>query len=340
MAVMMLTMGLCTALQGVSDSDRHVPMIFVLAALVVSLLTDGYFYGILTSVTGVFAANYTFTFPYSKIDFTLSGYPLTFFTMLAVSCTVCGLTASLKRQEKLRRESEKEKMRGNLLRAISHDLRTPLTAISGAISAVLEGDAEDEEQIRELLQGAKADADWLYGMVENLLSITKISGEQMGSINKKEEMLEEVFSEVLTKFKRYHSGVSVSISVPEEMLFVPMDGVLIQQVMANIMNNAVLHGLTTDKIKVCARVDGDVVVISISDNGKGIGKENMEHLFEGGYRYAKESRADKSRSLGIGLSVCKTIVEAHGGSIRAYNLEEGGACFEFTLPLEECSNEY
>ena len=337
---MMSATGLCSILQLLGSSDRHVPLIFVLVALVVSLLTEGYFYGILTAVTGVITANYTFTFPYEKIDFTLSGYPLTFFTMLAVSFAVCTLTTRLKLQEKLRRESEKEKIRANLLRAISHDLRTPLTGISGAISAVLEGNASDDEQRRELLQGAKEDAEWLHGMVENLLSITKITDDKVGSKNKREEMLEEVFSSAVEKFKRHNPGITVSASVPEELLFVPMDAVLIQQVIANLMNNAVLHGEKTSVINLRAGVKGHRVTVSVTDNGKGIDPQQMEYLFDGTYKYEKNSDVDKNRSLGIGLSVCRTIVEAHGGEISAYNSPEGGACFEFTLPLEEKTDEY
>ena len=165
---MLLAMLLCTLLQPFGSSDRHVPLVFILVSLVVSLLTEGYFYGVLSAFTGVITANYTFTFPYAKLDFSLSGYPLTFFTMLAVSVVVCALTTRLKLQEKLKSEAEKERMRANLLRAISHDLRTPLTGISGAISAVLDGEDLDEAQNRELLRGAKEEADWLYGMVENL----------------------------------------------------------------------------------------------------------------------------------------------------------------------------
>ena len=142
----------CIALQQVSTSDVHVPIIFVLMVLVVSLLTEGYFYGILAALTSVVAVNYAFTQPYMQIDFSPYGYPLTFMTMLAVGVAVSALMTRVQQQEKLRLETEREKLRANLLRGMSHDLRTPLTGISGSISAVLDNaDVLTEEQKRELL---------------------------------------------------------------------------------------------------------------------------------------------------------------------------------------------
>ena len=136
---------LCLLLQRVSTSDVHVPLVFVLAVLIVSLLTRGYFYGLLAALTSVFAVNYAFTEPYYKMDFTAYGYPLTFMTMTAVGCAVSGLTSLMQERQRLRTESEREKVRANLLRAVSHDLRTPLTGISGSLTAVLENRGELSE---------------------------------------------------------------------------------------------------------------------------------------------------------------------------------------------------
>ncbi len=329
---------LCFFLRTVSDGDRHVPAIFILVVLLVSLMTDGYFYGILTAVSGVVLANFAFTYPYASVDFTLYGYPLTFFTMLAVSVAVCTLTARLKEQERLRREAEQEKVRANLLRAISHDLRTPLTAISGSISAVLDGDVQEEALRRELLEGARQDADWLYRMVENLLSITRISGDSVGKLNKREELLEEVLAEAVAKFKKYYPGIRVSVSVPGDAFFVPMDAVLVEQVLVNLMINAAVHG-EASVITVDARVEGDFARIQVLDDGKGVDPGKLPHLFDGSHSFVHTSHADKRGSLGIGLSVCRTIVQAHGGEISAGNCLQGGACFAFSLPLGGFSND-
>lgn len=171
--IFLLTLGaaslICALLQRITSSDVHVPMIFVLAVLIVSLSTDGYFYGILAAIVSVIGVNYAFTYPYMKLDFSVYGYPLTFMTMLAVGFASSTLASRLRIQEQLRIETEREHMRANLLRALSHDLRTPLTSISGSITTVLDEDeALSPSMKQELLIGAKRDAEWLCRMVENI----------------------------------------------------------------------------------------------------------------------------------------------------------------------------
>ena len=336
-AAMAVASALCWTLGKMTSSDTHVPMIFVLAVLVVSLCTDGYFYGILAATTSVLGVNYAFTYPYLKLDFSVYGYPLTFMTMLAVGFAVSTLTTRVRAQEKLRAESEREKMRANLLRAVSHDLRTPLTAISGSIATVLEdgGEVLTKEQQRELLLDAKQDADWLCRMVENLLSITRISGAEISCINKQEEIVEEVLSEAVMNFRKRYTDVCVSVSVPEEMLLLPMDAMLIEQVIFNLMDNARTHGRGTTKIRLYARLNGNTAAIGVEDDGVGIAPETLPHLFDGSLQLSGHGAADTTRCMGIGLSVCRSIVEAHGGHIHAENLPQGGALFEFTLPLED-----
>ena len=169
------------------QNETYVPLVYVLCVLLVSLLTDGYLCGTVVSVLSVFAVNYVFTYPYMNFNFTLSGYPLTFLTMLAVSLTVNTLTATLKRQERIRMEAESERMRANLLRAISHDLRTPLTAISGSAVTLLENENLPDWQKKQLLGSINADAEWLIRMVENLLSVTRI-GLESAHIEKQDEV--------------------------------------------------------------------------------------------------------------------------------------------------------
>jgi len=330
--IILITSMFCLALQDVSDSDFHVPMIFVLAVLIISLLTDGYFYGCFAALISVFAVNWAFTFPYFKMDFSIYGYPLTFMTMLTVGVATSMLTSRLQEQEHLRLETEKEKMRANLLRAISHDLRTPLTSISGAISAVLEdGACLSDAETEELLSDAKKEAEWLCRMVENLLSITRIGGEEISNIKKQDEILEEVLSEAVFNFKKKNPEIKVSVSVPEELLFVPMDAMLVEQLILNLMDNSVRHGGHTSQIKISAVSGNEYVSISVADNGKGISNEAMKSMFNESIKISDS--ADKTRGMGIGLLVCRTIAEAHGGVITARNLQSGGACFTFTLSL-------
>ena len=147
---------LCYFLRTIDDSDVYVALIFELTVVLVSRFTDGYLFGLLSSVVGVIGINYIFTFPYYQLNFTISGYPLTFLVMLIVSVVVSTLTTQIKQQEKIRAEAEKEKMRGNLLRAVSHDIRTPLTSIVGGVSTLLDsGDQLDEATRTQLLENIR-----------------------------------------------------------------------------------------------------------------------------------------------------------------------------------------
>ena len=332
-AAMLAGSVLCRFLQTISTSDVHVPMIFVLIVLIISLSTDGYFYGILAAVFSVFAVNWAFTYPYMKLDFSIYGYPLTFLTMLAVGLVTSALATGLKEQQKLRIEAEREKTRANLLRAVSHDLRTSLTAISGSVTSVLEGKNMSEEEKTELLMNAKEDAEWLYRVVENLLSITRING--ASQINTTDELLEEVIGEAVSNFKKRSGKVSLEVSIPEEPIFVPMDAMLIEQVLRNILENAVVHGKGLTTIWVSAENEGDTVKITIEDDGCGIDPRILGHLFDGSLEFEGPFGGDGNRFMGIGLAVCKTIIDAHSGKISAHNREDHGAVFDIVLPKAE-----
>lgn len=338
--VMAVASAICALLRGVSTSDVHVPLIFVLAVLIISLSTDGYFYGILAALSSVITVNYAFTYPYAKLDFSIYGYPLTFLTMLAVGCVVSTLTSRVKAQERVWVESEKEKVRANLLRAVSHDLRTPLTSISGSLATVLDsGESMTSEAKEELLRNAWKDSEWLYRMVENLLSVTRIGDDGMDRLKTQEELLEEVVSEAVVNFRKRMPDIEISVSVPEEPMFVPMDAILIEQVLLNLMDNAITHGGHTTRISILAERRETEAVISVEDDGGGIAAERLTNLFDGTLPSARNRSGDDQRGMGIGLTVCRTIIQVHGGTIRAENASDGGARITFTLPLGG-SNEY
>lgn len=321
----------CAMLHKVADSDFYVSLIFVLAVTVISLLTDGYFYGIIASVLSVIGTNYAFTYPYMKLNFSIYDYPITFITMLAVSLVISTLTTSAKESERIRHEAQQAQLRSNLLRAVSHDLRTPLTSIIGSISTVIdEGEHLSLEEQRLLLGDAKADAEWLVRMVENLLSITRMSDKEQVCITRSPELVEEIIGECCANFKKRNPDIALDIRIPQEPVVVSVDALLIEQVLMNILDNSVHHGEKVTTIWINVEVVGKTAVVSVSDDGVGIDSEILPDLFKG-----QLLPSDQNKFRGIGLAVCNAIIDAHGGSISADNLPKGGAVFKFTLPLED-----
>ena len=314
-----------------SADSGHVPLIFVLAVALISRMTDGYFFGALGSLISVFFVNYFFTYPYWAFNFTISGYPLTFFSLLAVSLIISAATTQIKQQDAIRAKAEQEALRANLLRAVSHDIRTPLTSIIGSSSALLEhGSSFSEEDCRRMLGSINEDAHWLVRVVENLLSITRISGQT--NISKEAELIEDVIAESIHKFRK-NSTVTIEAHIPQEVLLVPMDAILVEQVLLNLMENSVRHG-GASKIDISAEPYGASALIRVRDNGCGIPREKLSTLFDGVHGNIGSSESDSKRNMGIGLSVCRSIIRAHGGEMTAGNLD-CGAEFVFTLPLEE-----
>ena len=322
---------LCTLLRRIDDGSGYVNLIFVLAVATISRWTEGYFWGIFSAVSGVLFVNYVFTYPYWEFNFTITGYPFTFLAMLTVSMMISAMNTQIKKQERLRIETEKEAVRANLLRAMSHDIRTPLTSIVGKY------DALPKEQQLKLLGEIQEDSEWLIRMVENLLSITRMSGGQ-AKIEKDCEAAEEIVGVSVSKFTKRFPAIHVSIEVPDEVLMVPMDATLIRQVIMNLLENAAIHGGNVTQIRVCLSREGTNACFAVSDNGVGIPKEKLSTIFNGGLSGVSHNNFDMKKNMGIGLSVCYTIVKAHGGTMTAENLDLGGACFRFYLPLEEGIN--
>ena len=324
---------ICMLLQMAHTSDGFASPVFVLATMLISRLTNGYLFGLLASLAGTICVNFIFTYPYWSVNFTMAGYPITFFTLLSVSLITCATTAQLKQQERLRAETEKEKMRANLLRSVSHDIRTPLTSIMGATSTILDNPNISPEEQRKLLQDARDEAQWLIRVVENLLSITRI-GDAQAQISKEPEAAEEVLGESVRKFRKRFPQINIHVEMPGELLLVPMDAILIEQVLANLMENAVLHGVTTTEILLSAQAEGNWARFSVIDNGRGIPLSELPKLFDGTLRHNESASGDGKRNMGLGLSVCLAIVRAHGGTMEARNLIHG-AEFSFRLPLTE-----
>ncbi len=321
--------------QHIFDTRTLIPMIFVLGIFLISLKTEGFVIGIVSSIISVFAVNYAFTFPYYAFDLISPESIFSALVMLIIAVITSTLTTKIKEQEKARSETEMEKMRANLLRGISHDLRTPLTTIYGSTSTVIDNyDALNKQQQMKLLHEIREDSQWLMRMVENLLSVTRIDGENVRII-KTPTVLEELIATVMTKFRKRYPDQKVIITIPDEFISIPMDALLIEQVIINLFENAVIHAKGMTELSLNVKLDGRLVSFEVADDGCGIPKERLGKLF-GGYLKKTDSPADGSRSnMGIGLSVCASIIKAHGGEITASNRLHGGAIFRFILETEE-----
>ncbi len=326
--------------QRMTDQTVNVIMFYTLALLLVPRWTKGYVPGILAAFSSVICINYLFTYPYLEFNFILDGYPITFVCMLVVVLLTSATTSHLKKQstiiaerEKMLAEAEKEKMRANLLRAVSHDLRTPLTGIIGASSLVLENEniLTREERI-EMIRHIGEDANWLLNMVENLLTVTRIRNDN-ASVNKSLEPVEEVMAEAVFRLKKRIPDAKINVLLPEEFVMVPMDATLIEQVLMNLMENAIYHAASSEPVECRVEIGEKEVTFFVTDQGIGIAEEKLQTIFDGTGQTENIS-SDGHKGMGIGLSICKAIITAHGGQIRAEN-HGHGAQFSFTLPGED-----
>lgn len=228
-------------------------------------------------------------------------------------------------------ETEKEKMRSNLLRAVSHDLRTPLTGIIGSASTLLEnGSMISEDTSKKMLTDIQQDAEWLVHMVENLLSVTRISGGTT-NLKKQDEIVEEVVGEAVARIRKRFPQAAVNVKVPDELLIVPMDATLIEQVLINLIENSIRHSGSSLPISLKVTKKKSGAVFTVSDQGKGIDPARIPDIFDG---KPNSGSSDSSRGIGIGLSICKSIILAHDGKIFAENNLNGGASFIFVLPMK------
>lgn len=337
LAAMAIACAVAVGIQNVTGRiDGVTMMTFLLAAFITSVYTEGYLWGIVASLFSVLVVNFAFLSPYFAFNFTLPENLFSGMAMLIVSIMTSTLTTRIKRQEQLRAEGEKEKLRANLLRAVSHDLRTPLTSIYGACSTVLENyDSLSKEKKLKLLQDTCEDAQWLTQMVENLLSVTRIGDQgQQVVLKKTPTVLEELIDAVIVKFRKRYLAVPLQLDLPDDFVIIPMDSMLIRQVLMNLLENAVLHAEGMQMLTLRVFLLGRRAVFEIRDDGCGIPKEQLRTLFTG-TNTTRTSPADSGKhGMGIGLSVCAAIIKAHGGEIQAESRPGSGTTIRFWLETE------
>ncbi len=237
---------------------------------------------------------------------------------------------SLRAQARSREEATQERYRGNLLRAISHDIRTPLSGIMGTSEMLIDATGQSDPRYA-LAEDIYRDAQWLHGMVENILNLTRLQDGKL-ALNKQPEAVEEVVGAALLAMEKRTPGRVIDVEMPDQVVMVPMDARLVSQVLINLLDNADKHTLKERPITISVRVDAQTVTITVADRGSGIAESDLPHIFQMFYTTGGRS-PDSRRGVGLGLAICQSIVEAHGGTIRAENREGGGAAFTFTLPV-------
>lgn len=240
---------------------------------------------------------------------------------------------SMQERQTIELKAKTESLRSNLLRSVSHDLRTPLTSISGDANMLLcSSDDLDEHSKQHLYRDIYDDAVWLSNLVENLLSITR-ADEGTLNLTMKPEIISEVVEEALRHVNRKIVSHHVSVKIPDAFLSGNMDARLIIQVLVNLINNAVEYTPYDSCITIAAEAQGEYVCISVTDNGAGLRPGEESHIFDMFYNGGGQFSADRRRGMGIGLSLCKSVVEEHGGTIGVRQVKPHGCEFWFTLPI-------
>ena len=277
---------------------------------------------------------------YGVVGISMNGAPLDSFEN-SVLLSILGECALALENIKNAREKEEaaifaknEQLRANLLRTISHDLRTPLTAISGSAGNLLANYKKMDDALREqTFVDIYDDSMWLINLVENLLAITKIEDRHV-NLNCSMELMEEVIAEAMKHISRKSKEHTIRVTSVRDFIFAHIDAKLIVQVMVNLIDNAIKYTPAGSVIEIHTGQEGEWVTVSVADNGPGIPDNQKPKVFEMFYTGANKI-ADSRRSLGLGLSLCKSIVNAHGGIISVSDNQPKGAIFTFTIPARE-----
>lgn len=238
------------------------------------------------------------------------------------------------KQHQARLEIVRERLRGDLLRAVSHDLRTPLTGILGSASTMLTNyDSLKDEEKKEFLQMIYEDAEWLNNLVENILNVTRFAEGNIKLV-KGMEAVEEIVAEAVSRIKKRTGRREIHVSIPDELIIIPVDGMLIEQVLVNLLDNAIKYTPEDSKVSVSAYWQDEDIVFEVNDEGPGLPENEIPYIFNRFYKTHEEEGGLRS-GFALGLTICKSIIQAHGGTISVKNKPEGGLVFRFTLPVKE-----
>ena len=323
---------------GLKIPEANIIAVYILGVLIISIITSSWMYSFLASVISVLAFNFLFTIPRFTLRAYDPSYPVTFGIMFLVALITGSLASRMKEYARESAQAamqiEKEQLRADLLRSISHDLRTPLTSISGNASNLLSNENEFSQETRMQIYGdIYDDSMWLIKLVENLLSVTRIEDGRM-DLRMSAELMDEVIAEAMRHTDRNRDGRKIEVSSDEEFILGKMDARLIVQVVINLVDNAVKYTPEGAQIRIHTGKKDGMVVVSVSDTGPGIPDEQKSKVFDMFYTGTNRA-ADGRRSLGLGLGLCRSIIRAHGGEIWVSDNKPQGAVFTFTLPAKE-----
>ena len=242
------------------------------------------------------------------------------------------------KQEETQIQVQRERLRTDMLRAISHDLRTPLTSIMGSASTIIYNFATVSDDIKkEFLHNIYNDASWLNEMVENILNMTRIDEGKI-ALNLEQEAAEEIIAEAISHVKKPTNKHIITAKMPADIILLKVDGVLITQVLVNLLGNAINYTPEGTEISVSVNKIENEIIFEVSDNGPGISETDLPHMFE--RFYSQHTKVYGTRhGTGLGLSLCKSIIEAHGGKIDIHNREPHGTVVRFCLPAKEDPND-
>ena len=288
---------------------------------------------VFAAFVSVAAFNFFFVPPFFTFEVSDFRHAVTFAVMFLVAVVVSGLTERVRRRaeetQKARRDVEAEQLRSSLLRSVSHDLRTPLSVITGSASAFLESTTPaDETTRRELVQTILAESERLNRLIQNLLDMTRLESGVV-KLHKEWLPLEEIVGAVLNRIEAIAEKRDVRANVPSDLPLVPFDAVLVELVLTNLLENALKYG--RDPIEINASLLPGELLVEVADRGPGIPPAEATRIFEKFERAVREAGVE---GVGLGLAICRAVVVAHGGRIWASNREAGGASFCFTLPID------
>lgn len=312
--------------------DSNLIMVYLLGIAVVALFGQ-IGPSIFASILSVFMYDFFFVPPFFSLSVLDIQSLFTLIVMMLVGQLISILTIHGQRQievtRKAQMEMEEERFRNILLSSISHDLRTPLTAIIGSASSLLQsGQKLNEESKRELAQNIYDESERLNSLVNNILKIIRIESGLI-RMTKQSHALEEVIGIALNKLEKQLANRPVLIEIPKHTPLIPFDNTLIGQVLINLIENAIKHTPQDSPIEISADFKVHHAIIKVADRGPGIDPKEIDKIFDKFYQGQKSD----TKGIGLGLAICKGIIHAHKGEIWAEARNKGGAIFCFTLPL-------